>query len=155
MKKDFASGFTSIEIIVVFAILGALFTIAGFQYRGLQQREQFREAQREVISSLNQARSVTRRTSADQAISWNSGTVTKITVSGEDTNLPHGVTLEVTAPSSLLGFSYLAPFGRKSVEETIIMLLEDLQGNFAKIYIYGASGKIALTNCKGGDINTC
>ena len=155
MKKNFTSGFTPIEVMVVMAIIGILFTLGGFQYQNVQKREQFKKAQREVISSLNRARSLTRRSSTDQAISWNSGKVTTISVSGQNISLSHGVTLKVIAPSSLSGFSYLAPFGRKSIDETITMLLEDLHGNFAKIYIYGASGKIAITSCEGGVLSTC
>ncbi len=155
MKQNFKSGFTPIELIVALAILGVLVTLGSVEYRKWQQREQFREVQRSIISSLNQARSVARRTSRDQIVSWNSGKVASINVSGENINLSYGISLEVIDPTSFTEFSYLAPFGRKSVNDTITMLLEDKKGNFAKIYIYGSSGKVALTSCKKGDTSTC
>ena len=155
MKQNFKSGFSIIEMLGVLAVLGILLAIGGFRYQRWQQQEQFREAQRTIVSSLNQAKSKARRTSKDQAISWNSGKVTSIQVSNRDTILPYGASLEVIDPTSLSGFSYLAPFGRKSVPETITMLLESAKGDLAKVYIYGSSGKTAVTICKQGDINTC
>ncbi len=155
MKQDFRSGFTPVELMVAVAILGVLVALGSVAYGKWQQKEQFREVQRNITSSLNQARSVARRTSQDQKISWGSGKITVINVSDKDINLFYGASLEVISPTNFTEFSYLAPFGRKSISDTIIMLLESKRGSFAKIYIYGSSGKVALTSCKEGNTNTC
>lgn len=158
MQRD--GGFTIIEMLVVIAILSVLFALGFGAYRDWRDAENFRAAQRTIFETLNQARSDARRESQHQTLSWAGRTgndrlqVCRAEDDCQTVTLPYGATFDVVdGPHTT--FAYTAPFGRKTATEIEWLVRSRDEERFARVRVYGVTGKAMLTTCEAEDDTAC
>lgn len=158
MQRD--GGFTIIEMLVVIAILSVLFALGFGAYRDWRDAENFRAAQRTIFETLNQARSDARRESQHQTLSWAGRTgndrlqVCRAEDDCQTVTLPYGATFDVVdGPNTT--FAYTAPFGRKTATEIEWLVRSRDEERFARVRVYGVTGKAMLTTCEAEDDTAC
>lgn len=159
-RNNCNSGFTMIELLVVIAILSVLFALGFGAYRGWRDAENFRAAQRTIFEAFNQARSDARRESQHQTVSWAGKTgndalqVCRTDDDCQTVTLPYGATFDVVdGPNT--EFTYTAPFGRKTATEIEWLVRSRDEERFARVRVYGVTGKAMLTTCEGENDTEC
>ncbi|WP_045233520.1 prepilin-type N-terminal cleavage/methylation domain-containing protein [Deinococcus pimensis] len=140
--------FTLLELLVVLAVLVTLLALALPALANWRARSELRLAQHELALGLTRTRSETRRLSQHRVVRWtNGGNLVEVTrLDGavlREIRLPGRVTLRATFGAGgvpATSFSYLAPFGRKDINNFEFVLRGP--GGEARVRVVGVTGKV-------------
>ena len=138
------AGFSLIELLVIIAIAGIIFSLITVAWKSYYQKLQFSNATQIFVQELYRTRSDARRSSDNITLSWDATNKTLQTSNSSSEvlrtkSLPLNK-LNITTGSGTI--TYLAPFGRVLESTDQYIRLDDGNGNIRDILIIGVTGKI-------------
>lgn len=143
------AGFTLIELLVLLAIIGILLGIGYVGIINYVRKSQFNDAQQNLANTFSRARSASRKTSADQTITWDtSGSDLKVSVNNTlVTTIKNLKVLSAkTGANTVTKVVYAAPHGRLNTANTplsnsVVLTIQaaSLSGN---VRLLGVTGKV-------------
>ncbi len=138
------AGFSLIELLVVMAIAGIIFSIVTIAWKNYYQKLQFSNSVQIFVQELYRTRSDSRRSSDNVTLTWDAATKTLQTTNSSSEllrtkSLPLKQ-LDITTGSGAI--TYTAPFGRVVTNTDQYIRLDDGNGNIRDILIIGVTGKI-------------
>jgi prepilin-type N-terminal cleavage/methylation domain-containing protein len=139
MKR--ASGISLIEVLVVITVIAILMGIGFLTLQRYTWRVELQTAQQNVVQAINQARSDTRKYSADTQAKWTSSDVSYGRGSSFKTlSLSDSGQVKITSIAGSI--TYLAPLGRRADNSTSITInLQGRGGLTGTVRVIGITGK--------------
>lgn len=138
------AGFSLIELLVIMAIAGIIFSIVAVAWKNYYQKLQFSNATQIFVQELYRTRSDARRSSDNITMTWDAATKT-LQTTNSSSELLRSKSLPLKKLNIVTGsgtITYSAPFGRVVTDTDQYIRLDDGNGNIRDILIIGVTGKI-------------